>query len=367
MISAYSPWVAAHGKLWYDDKWYRIGWVVWPQALAAVLVLWFWLTPSTDNRTAQWAVPLDYNVRNQQLRALLEAAKSDKKAMDTLERDARGGEMDAQYVVGTLYDPDLKLSTVVQPNFDKAMEWYGKAAAQGQQSALSNLVLSYSQGILTRVDYTRACYYALKLDANANGNALNVKGDCYARGLGGTGVNPGQADAAYKAAAVKGATRTTPLPSQPAPTAPSYTPQAFVPPAPSPLPVNPTPPPLIPNPTLPDQPERTSDTAWGALAFTLDGSYSTAWKVASQFEAEAKVAKQCAEFGRGGCKVISFSGQECAALATYIGGRRRSVGSYTAGGTTFPEAQQAAMNRCNADDRSRGRCQFRTAVCADGR
>ena len=36
-------------------------------------------------------------------------------------------------------------------------------------------------------------------------------------------------------------------------------------------------------------------------------------------EAEAKVAKQCAEFGRGGCQVVSFSGQECVALATFIG------------------------------------------------
>jgi hypothetical protein len=121
---------------------------------------------------------------------------------------------------------------------------------------------------------------------------------------------------------------------------------------------------LIPNTT---PPETSSDTTWGAMAFTADGSWSTAWKMASQFEAEAKVAKQCAGFGRGGCKVFSFSGQECAALATYLGGRRRTMGSYTAGGMNYPDAQQAAMNRCNADDRSRGHCQFRTAVCADGR
>jgi hypothetical protein len=91
-------------------------------------------------------------------------------------------------------------------------------------------------------------------------------------------------------------------------------------------------------------------------------------EVASQPEAEAKVAKQCAEFGRGGCKVMSFSGQECAALATFIGSyARRPAGNYPSrpGGSTFPEAQSAALNRCNADDeRTRGRCQFRTAVLA---
>jgi hypothetical protein len=56
------------------------------------------------------------------------------------------------------------------------------------------------------------------------------------------------------------------------------------------------------------------------------------------------------------------------ALATFIGSyrRRRSL-SFTAGGATYSEAQNAALVRCNADERSQGRCQSRTAVCADGR
>ena len=359
MISAYSPWLAAHGKLWYDDKWYRYAWVAWPQALAAVLVLWLWAMPSGNNKAAAWAVPLDAGARYQQLFTLRESAKSDRKAMDTLERDARGGEMNAQFFLATLYDPDLKLSTVVQPDFDRAMEWYSKAAAQGHQMSLNNLALSYSQGSFTRVDYTRACYYALKLGTDAPGNGLSVKGDCYARGLGGTKVDPAQADAAYKAAAAKGVARTSPAPSSPPSNPPASNPQAFIPPAPY------TPPPLNQNPPASNPPDTSTDVLWGAMAFTADGSFATAWKSPSQPEAEAKVAKQCSEFGRGGCKVLSFSGQECAALATYIGRGRRI--SYTAGGSTFPEAQSAALNRCNADGRTRGRCQFRTAVCADGR
>ena len=85
--------------------------------------------------------------------------------------------------------------------------------------------------------------------------------------------------------------------------------------------------------------------------------------------AEADVAKQCAAFGRGGCQVVSFSGQECVALATFIGSyrRRRWNLSFTSGGPTYPEAQSAAMGRCNSDERSQGRCQPRTAACADGR
>jgi hypothetical protein len=121
--------------------------------------------------------------------------------------------------------------------------------------------------------------------------------------------------------------------------------------------------------SFPDRSNPSSDIFWGAIAFTADGSYSTTWKMASQPEAEAKVLRQCARFGRGGCEVVSFSGQECAALATFIGPyrRRRWSLSFTAGGLSYPAAQGAAMDRCNSDQRAQGHCQPRTAACADGR
>ena len=95
MIPAHSPWLAAHGKLWYDDKWYRYGWIVWPQALAALPVLWFWAAPSTS-RTAQWGVPLDTKARSQQLAALRDASQTEQQS-GRLEAAARGGEMTAQF------------------------------------------------------------------------------------------------------------------------------------------------------------------------------------------------------------------------------------------------------------------------------
>ena len=108
---------------------------------------------------------------------------------------------------------------------------------------------------------------------------------------------------------------------------------------------------------------------WGALAFTADGSWATAWAKPSKSDAEANVAVACAKFGRGECKVVSFNGEYCAALATYIGShsRHRYKLSFSAGGQTLPEAQNAAMERCNDDRRTRGRCQLRTTVCGDGR
>jgi hypothetical protein len=206
MIPVYSTWLAAHGKLWYDDRWYRYAWILWPQALAILLVLWLWATPSTVKHT-QWAAPLDLNARTGQLLKLRDAAKSSQQAMDTLARDAQGGEMLAQFFYATLYDPNFKLSTIVQPDIAKTVEWYGRAASQGDEPALNNLALAYSTGAHTRQDYTRACYYARKLSPNSLAGGLEVKGDCYARGLGGTPVDLTQAANAYEISANKGDAR----------------------------------------------------------------------------------------------------------------------------------------------------------------
>jgi hypothetical protein len=132
---------------------------------------------------------------------------------------------------------------------------------------------------------------------------------------------------------------------------------------------DPLPSPSLPGQPAPVQPDSSLDDVWGAIGFTADGSYSTVWKAPSKAEAEAEVAKKCSAFGRGGCQVVSFSGKQCGALATYIGNykRRRWNLSFTAGGETYPEAQTAALERCNSDERSQGRCTSRIAACADGR
>jgi len=65
------------------------------------------------------------------------------------------------------------------------------------------------------------------------------------------------------------------------------------------------------------------------------------------------------------CETVSFPGELCVALANYRGGGYRAA--YTGGGQTSPEAQQTAIDRCNADRRTRARCQLRTVVCGDGR
>jgi len=111
-------------------------------------------------------------------------------------------------------------------------------------------------------------------------------------------------------------------------------------------------------------PSAPSQSNWGAIAFTAEGSYATAWQQPSKAEAEANVLRRCAKFGRGACEVATTPGQ-CLALATVRAGRWRLA--FTAGGTTTPEAQQNAKNRCNGDKRSRNRCEIKISICGDGR
>jgi hypothetical protein len=206
MAAVNSSWLTAHGKLWYDDQWYRLAWIIWPQALAAVVVLWFWAAPSTT-KSAKWAVPVDPTKRYEQLLALRDAAKSSQASMDKLEKDAIGGEMIAQFFYATLLDPDLKLSTIVQADAVKSTGWYARAANQGDQMSMSNLAIGYFNGTYIRQDYTRACFYARNVAANGFAAGLRVKGDCYARGLGGTTIDMVQAANAYEMSANKGNNR----------------------------------------------------------------------------------------------------------------------------------------------------------------
>jgi tetratricopeptide (TPR) repeat protein len=50
-------WLKAHGKLWYDDRWYRVAWIVWPQALGLALFALLWLQPAGQG-FIPWARPV---------------------------------------------------------------------------------------------------------------------------------------------------------------------------------------------------------------------------------------------------------------------------------------------------------------------
>lgn len=116
-------------------------------------------------------------------------------------------------------------------------------------------------------------------------------------------------------------------------------------------------------PSAPAAPE--APVLWGAIAFTSNGSYGSAWGQASKAEAEANVLKRCTRYGSGRCEVISFQGRLCAALVTYSRGAWRSA--FTGGGLTVHQALQAAHDNCKSDSRVKGACTLHTVVCGDGR
>jgi TPR repeat protein len=204
--NASSTWLAAHGKLWYDDNWYRIAWIVWPQAIAVLVFMLLWAAPAS-NPAATWAKPLDPGTRVRELLALRDQAITSQPAMDELERAARGGERNAQFYYATLFDPILKLSKIAAPDANKTLDYYSRAADQGDMFAISNLAATYWNGSLVRTDVTRACGYARRVNADGSAFALFIRGECYARGYGGTTADMTQAANSYEAASNKGHAR----------------------------------------------------------------------------------------------------------------------------------------------------------------
>jgi PQQ-dependent catabolism-associated CXXCW motif protein len=55
MSARTASWLQDHGQLWYDDRWYRTAWIVWPQALAMLVFVLAWAGPSS----VPWGKPAD--------------------------------------------------------------------------------------------------------------------------------------------------------------------------------------------------------------------------------------------------------------------------------------------------------------------
>jgi hypothetical protein len=138
------------------------------------------------------------------------------------------------------------------------------------------------------------------------------------------------------------------------------------------LPPRPAPPDAgaqAPAPVPAEQPRPDNPILWGALAYTADGMHASSTRLASKGEADTAILKRCADFSRGKCEIVSIRGDQCVGLASYVAtrGRVRYRLSYTAGGKTPAEAQDAALTLCKRDERTLARCTPRTALCADGR
>lgn len=108
---------------------------------------------------------------------------------------AEAGDRDAQYNVGNLHDRGLGL-----PEDDlAAIDWYGRAAAQGSVEAMVNLGMLYEAGRGVARDMTAAAEWFRRAAEAGNSLAQFKLGEAYAQGLG-LPADPAQAAYWYRRA-----------------------------------------------------------------------------------------------------------------------------------------------------------------------
>ncbi|MDR2047615.1 MAG: hypothetical protein LBP79_06985 [Clostridiales bacterium] len=87
---------------------------------------------------------------------------------------------EAQFILGVSYENGRG----VPKNYEKAAEWYGKAAANGNAEALNNLGALTQRGVGAPQDYARAFELYARAAKQNNANALYNLGNCYYNGWG---------------------------------------------------------------------------------------------------------------------------------------------------------------------------------------
>jgi TPR repeat protein len=202
-------WAAIHGRLWFDDPIYRSAWLIGP-ALLALLAFDALFWTGAGPASAPWGKSGGGDGPN--LFQLRDKATTDRDAFTQLEQAARSGDPEANFFIGTLYDPFLRLSKITQPDVDRSIAHYN-VSANGEggntSAARNNLASFHFQSESGRQDYAKACAWAAKAGATASPYVLEQLGYCHVRGLGGFAVNTPAGVAAFEAASRKGGARAT--------------------------------------------------------------------------------------------------------------------------------------------------------------
>jgi uncharacterized protein len=235
---------ATHAALWFSDPWYQRAWFVWPQAVALVIAGWL-LFPGTvaPPASAPWAAPVPA-LTAEETDALRNSAEQDGAAFERLKRLAEYGDQNAEFSMGTLFDPQFNLSTHIKTDANTALGWYKKAADQGQVTAQYNLGdylytgrsgiaqnypgavfwlskaaaqdyvsaelelgFCYEYGSGVTADPVRAVQLFWKAAQAGDAGAQNEIGRAYRRGYGGIAANPAEAFKWFEKSAAQGYAR----------------------------------------------------------------------------------------------------------------------------------------------------------------
>jgi TPR repeat protein len=199
--------MSSHGRLWYDDPIYRASWIIAPQCIFLVLLVWMF-GASPRSPSVPWGKPsVPSPAQEQELISLRDHANTSRDAMTKLEGMAATGDPLANFYMGTLYDPVFKLSKIVSPDVDKSISYYQVAANGGINLAHENLMNFYFLQKYGRADWVKGCNVANNPVVLSSRFVERYRGYCYAGGWGTTKPDLVKAVAAFRVGAEKGDAR----------------------------------------------------------------------------------------------------------------------------------------------------------------
>lgn len=102
------------------------------------------------------------------------------KAVPVLKQAAELGNAESQYNLGYCYQAGIG----VEPNSEKAIEWYSKSAEQGWNDGLYAMMMAYGNGDGIEQDYNKAFEFGLKCAENGDGTCMWNVVNCYYSGMG---------------------------------------------------------------------------------------------------------------------------------------------------------------------------------------
>ncbi|REF87426.1 Sel1 repeat-containing protein [Methylovirgula ligni] len=188
-----SPLRAAHTYLAETDPLYRISLMAVPIAAAVAIVAgsaalaWPGVSPLPPPAipAPQPQPPANPSPSEPaKPQALRDRANTDPAALGELQRQADAGNGEAQFYMGTLYDPTLPQIPFAKKDIPESFDWYRKSAEQGFAYGELTLAQSYQIGWGTAVDYAKAAQWFQKAAQQGLPLAQFNLGQMTARGLG---------------------------------------------------------------------------------------------------------------------------------------------------------------------------------------
>ncbi|KAK8871335.1 hypothetical protein M9Y10_007055 [Tritrichomonas musculus] len=102
------------------------------------------------------------------------------KALEFLKKSSEGGNMNASYLLGLMYENGEGL----ERDFNKAKKCYEKSAEQGNSHGYNRIGFCYKNGLGIESDYPKAFKYYKKASDMGNKLSINNLGICYEQGDG---------------------------------------------------------------------------------------------------------------------------------------------------------------------------------------